>query len=265
MPRPCISMKTIIGNWKMNVGVRESAALARASLLLLRGKKPVPNFVICPPFVALSEVRKVVARGAVHLGAQNMSWEEQGAMTGEISARMLTEVGVTHVLIGHSERRHLLYETNDMVHGKVVMALAHQLIPIVCVGETAEERKQGKTNSVITTQLTSALSGVRLKPKDQLFIAYEPVWAIGTGETPTVLEVIEVHKQIREILNLAFGNIDQNRLPILYGGSVNKENAYAFMRESEVDGVLVGSASVKINQLSEIVDAAIQVLEAQTF
>ena len=257
-------MKTIIGNWKMQVGVRESVALARASMLLLRGKKHVPNFVICPPFVALSEVRKVVARSAVHLGAQNISWEEQGAMTGEISARMLTEVGATHVIIGHSERRQQLNETDAMIHGKIVKALEHQLIPVVCVGETAEDRKQGKTKKVITTQLTRAFNSVRLRSKDQLIIAYEPVWAIGTGETPTVSEVIETHNYIREILNLALPNTPKERIQVLYGGSVNKGNAYPLLRESEIDGVLVGGASVKINQLSEIVDAAIQVLEAQS-
>lgn len=257
-------MKTIIGNWKMQVGVRESVALARASLLLLRGKKHVPNFVICPPFVALSEVRKVVARSALHLGAQNISWEEQGAMTGEISARMLTEVGVTHVIIGHSERRQKLNETDTMIHGKIVKTLEHQMIPIVCVGESAEDRKQGKTKKVISTQLTNVFNSVRLRSKDQLIIAYEPIWAIGTGETPTVTEVKEVHSHIREILDLAFPNTAKERIQILYGGSVKKENAYAFLRESEIDGVLVGGSSVKINQLTDIVDAAIQVLEAQS-
>lgn len=248
----------------MNVGVRESVALARASLLLLRGRKHVPSMVVCPPFVALSEVRKLLARSAVHLGAQNISWEEQGAMTGEISARMLTEVGVSHVIIGHSERRTLLGETNDMVQKKITKALEHQMVPILCVGESAEEHKQGKTNKVVGAQLAAALNATKLRPKDTLMIAYEPIWAIGTGETPTAAEVIEVHKHIKDVLVLAFPNVSSARLPVLYGGSVNKQNAYSFLREPEIDGVLVGGASVKINQLSDIVDVAVQVLEAQS-
>lgn len=257
-------MKTIIGNWKMNLGVRESVALARASLLLLRGKKVAPHLVICPSTIALSEVRKVVARSGCGLGAQNVSSEEQGAFTGETSARMLFEVGATHVIIGHSERRHVFGETDEMVNAKLLKALEHNLIPIVCVGETKEERDAGHVKKVILHQLATAFKNVRPKFSETLYVAYEPVWAIGTGETPTSSEIVEVHAHIREVLGELFPTAPTTAFAVLYGGSVNAENAYAFLREKEIDGLLVGGASIKIHQLKEIVDAACQVLIAQS-
>lgn len=257
-------MKTIIGNWKMNLGVRESVALARASLLLLRGKKVAPHMVICPSTIALSEVRKVVARSGCGLGAQTVSSEEQGAFTGEISARMLHEVGATHVIIGHSERRHLFGETDELVNAKLLKAIEHNLVPIVCVGETAEERANGQVKKVILHQLATAFKMVRPKFSETLFIAYEPVWAIGTGETPSAEEIADVHAYIRGILGELFPMAPASAFAILYGGSVSGENAYGFLREKEIEGFLVGGASIKIHQLKEIVDAACQVLIAQS-
>lgn len=257
-------MKTIIGNWKMNLGVRESVALARSSLLLLRGKKVAPYLVICPSTIALSEVRKVVARSGCGLGAQNMSSEDQGAFTGETSARMLFEVGATHVIIGHSERRQLFGETDEMVNAKLLKAIEHNLIPIVCVGETKVERDAGHVKKVITHQLSVAFKNVRPKFSETLCVAYEPVWAIGTGETPTVNEIVEVHAHVREIFGELFPTAPVSAFAVLYGGSVNGENAYEFLREKEIDGLLVGGASIKIHQLKEIIDAACQVLVAQS-
>ncbi len=257
-------MKYIIGNWKMNLGVRESTALARASLLLLRGKKITPELIVCPSTIALSEVRKVLARSGCGLGAQNMSSEEQGAFTGETSARMLSEVGVTHVMIGHSERRNLFHETDELVHAKCLKALEHNLIPIVCVGETKEERDAGHVKSMIAHQLGIAFKDVRPKFSETLFVAYEPIWAIGTGETPSVQEIVDVHAFVREILGELFPTAPASAFAVLYGGSVNGENAYGFLREKEIDGLLVGGASIKIHQLKEIVDAACQVLVAQS-
>lgn len=248
----------------MNLGVRESVALARASLLLLRGKKIVPHMVICPSTIALSEVRKVVARSGCGLGAQNMSEQDQGAFTGETSARMLFEVGVTHVIIGHSERRHVFHETDQLVNAKILKALEHNLIPIVCVGETKEERAAGQVKKVILHQLATVFKNVRPKFSETLFVAYEPVWAIGTGETPTAQEIVEVHAYIRELLGELFPAAPASAFAILYGGSVDGENAYGFLREKEIDGILVGGASIKIHQLKEIVDAACQVLIAQS-
>lgn len=256
-------MKTIVANWKMNVGVRESVALARGTLLTVRGRKVIPEMIVCPPFVALGEVRKVVARSAAHLGAQNMFWEDSGAFTGETSARMLSELGVSHAIIGHSERRHILGETNEMVRDKVNQALSHQITPILCVGETAEERDAGQAKEVVRTQLASALSQARLRGSDKLLVAYEPVWAIGTGRTASVSDVLEMHEFIRVILDEVFPEAGSSQTAVLYGGSVNAENAYQLLREPQVDGVLVGGASVKLNQFKEVVSAAVEVLEAQ--
>ncbi len=248
----------------MNLGVRESVALARASLLLLRGKKVSPHLILCPSFIALAEVHKVIARSSAVLGSQNVSSEEHGAFTGEISVRMLTEVGVTHAIVGHSERRRLFSETDEMVNQKVLTLLAHNLTPIVCVGETKEERDGGHAKSRVTHQLTAAFKSVHLKSGEHVLIAYEPVWAIGTGVTPSVQEVVEMHLFIREIMTSLFPNAPAGQVSILYGGSVNPENAYHLLREPSVEGVLVGGASVKIQELKAIVDAACDVLEAQS-
>lgn len=257
-------MKTIIGNWKMNLGVRESVALARASLLLLRGKKVSPQLILCPSFIALAEVHKVIARSNATLGAQNVSAEEHGAFTGEISVRMLSEVGVAHVIVGHSERRRLFGETDESVNQKVLKLLEHKLTPIICIGETKEERDSGEAKKRVTHQLSLALREVHLSRGEHLFIAYEPVWAIGTGITPSVQEIVDMHTFIREILNTIFPNTHVGQISILYGGSVDAENAYTFLREPSVEGVLVGGASVKIQELKTIVDAACEVLEAQS-
>lgn len=257
-------MKYIIGNWKMNLGVRESVALARASLLLLRGKKVAPEFIICPSTIALSEVRKVVARSGCRLGAQTVCYEEQGAFTGETSARMLAEVGVTHVIIGHSERRNLFGETDELVNQKVLKVIEHDLNPILCVGETQTDREGGHAKQVVTHQLAMALKNARPKFSETFCVAYEPVWAIGTGVTPTSQEIIEMHSHIRSVLNELFPTAPETAFAVLYGGSVNGENAYRFLREKEIEGLLVGGASIKIHQCKEIIEAACQVLAAQS-
>ena len=254
-------MKTIIANWKMNVGVRESVALARGTLLTLRGRKIAPELIICPAFIALSEVRKVVARSSVALGAQNVFWEESGAHTGEISTRMLQELNVSHVLLGHSERR-AMGETDEDVHKKLLRCLEDGIAPIVCVGETKDERDQGQAMEVVKRQITSAFQGVQIRSQ-KVFVAYEPVWAIGTGDSANVSDVMEMHTFIRSVLNDLYGDTDSKQLPIIYGGSVDPENAYGFLREIVVDGLLVGGASVKINQFKDIVSAAVNVMEAQ--
>ena len=256
-------MKTIVANWKMNLGVRESVALSRASLLLLRGKKVAPHLVLCPSVVALSEVKKVIARSSASLGAQNVSFEEQGAFTGETSVRMLTEVGVSHVILGHSERRRLFGETDEVVNKKLLKVLEHNLVPIVCVGDTKEERDANDAKRRVTHQLTEAFKNVHMKSGERVFVAYEPVWAIGTGVTPTVQEIVEMHTLIRTTIEELFPSAPVGQFSILYGGSVDGKNAYEFLREPSVDGVLVGGASLKIHELADIVNAAAQVLEAQ--
>lgn len=257
-------MKTVVANWKMQVGVRESVALARGTLLTLRGRKTIPELVICPPFVALTEVRKVVARSSASLGAQNLFWEASGSYTGETSSRMLQELDVSHVIIGHSERRQLLGETDAMVNQKVLHALKERFIPIVCLGETREQREEGLARDVVQSQLVAALEGVRLHGANQMFIAYEPIWAIGSGASAAVGDVLEMHAFIKEVLAQMFPDARDGQIRVLYGGSVNSENAYRFLRESEVDGVLVGGASVKLSQFNDIVAAAAEVVEAQS-
>lgn len=247
----------------MNVGTRESVALARGTILALRGKKVIPEVVVCPPFVALSEVRKVVARSHVGLGAQNMHGEEQGAFTGEISSRMLVELDVTHVILGHSERRHEFGETDEMVNKKVLRALEAGLVPIVCVGETSEEREKGEAKSVVEGQLRKAFAEARLRGKTFVLVAYEPVWAIGTGSPATVSDAVEMHEFVLGIMKDIFPSMKNGQIKVLYGGSVDGEDAYGFLREDAVDGVLVGGASIKPTQLNEILAAAIDVIEGQ--
>jgi triosephosphate isomerase len=254
-------MKTIVGNWKMTVGSRESAALARGVVLALRGKKVLPEVIVCPSFVSIPEVRKVVARSHVSLGAQDMFWEETGAFTGATSPRMLEEFGVSHVILGHSERRMHLGETGEMVNKKVRRALESGLVPIVCVGETKEQRASGGAEDAVAAQVHEALSGARLRAKDRLLIAYEPVWAIGSGRPATPKDAATMHAFVRTHAANVVG--EREKIRVLYGGSVDGENAFSFLRETEVDGVLVGSASVKLNQFSGILDAAIDVLEGQ--
>lgn len=257
-------MKTIIANWKMNVGVRESVALARGTLLLLRGRKFLPQTIICPSFIALSDVKKVVARSAVQLGAQTVSHESEGAYTGEVSARMLTELGVSHVIIGHSERRQQFRETDEMINKKMVQALSNHLIPILCVGEQATDREMHQEKNIVKQQLKYVLASIRLKSSDQFMIAYEPVWAIGTGVVAQLTDVLLMHEWIRLTLKEIFPSEESASFSIVYGGSVEGVNAYPFLREQEIDGLLVGGASLKLHQLKEIIEAASSVIEAQT-
>ena len=247
----------------MSVGTRESVALARSVILALRGKKVLPEVVICPSFAALSEVRKVIARSHVALGAQNMFWEEQGAVTGEISPRMLNEFSVSHVILGHSERRNTLGETDEMIAKKLKAALVAGFFPILCVGEKADERDAGKAQEVVETQLRAVLKGKKLGTKQKLAIAYEPVWAIGTGKEASVGDVTEMHANIRSIVREILPKMRDGQLQVIYGGSVNEENVYGFLREDEIDGVLVGGASVVPKQFSGILSAAIDVIEGQ--
>ncbi len=254
-------MKTIIGNWKMNVGARESVALARGVLLALRGRRHLPEVVVCPPFTALTETRKTVGRTHVALGAQDVHWEETGAFTGEISPRMLVETGVSHVLIGHSERRRLFGETDETVGKKTAAALAHGLVPVVCVGETAEERDAGQTEAVVLRQLAAAFSAMPARGAERVFVAYEPVWAIGTGAAATPADAAAVHAAIRAAFRASVKGGDRTKLSVLYGGSADPSNAYAFLRETEIDGLLVGGASVKLQQFTDMIAAAADVLE----
>lgn len=251
-------MKTIVANWKMNVGLRGAVALARGTLLSVRGKKVLPEIVLCPPFVALSDVHKVVARSRAVLGAQDVCFKEEGSYTGEISVRMLSEVGVTHVIVGHSERRSHMQEDDATIAKKIKTVLEASMTPILCVGEKEPDDVE-QAHTELQAQLRGALEGLVLPGRGRLLVAYEPVWAIGTGVSATPAHVIDRHRFIREVL----ADIDRSfaNCPVLYGGSVTKENAYAFLREDQIDGVLVGGASVKLGEFIEIIQAAVDIME----
>lgn len=255
-------MKYVVGNWKMHLGIRESVALVRGVLRGLRGKERTPEVILCPSFTALSEVHKVVARSRVALGAQNVGTERSGAFTGEVSTLMLEDVGAQYVIVGHSERRNVFGETDEMVNQKMHAVNEAKLTPILCVGESMDVRDAGEAYAHVRDQLSSALEGVRLKRSDTLFVAYEPIWAIGSGKPAAVGDIVEMHQMIREHI-AKMDIVEQDKLLLLYGGSVTDENAYQYLREREIDGLLVGGASLKLQQFHGILDAAGEVIHAQ--
>ncbi|MCR4312160.1 MAG: triose-phosphate isomerase [Candidatus Uhrbacteria bacterium] len=253
-------MKTIIANWKMNLGVRESVAQARGVLRILQGKEVLPTIVLCPSFTALAEVRKVTVRSHVELGAQNVGPNHAGAYTGEVSAQQLEDVGAHYVIIGHSERRTRFHEDDGLISDRLTATFAAGLTPILCVGEDAATRERGEHEAFVAAQVMRAFRGVDVSNRAQVIIAYEPIWAIGTGTSAEPADVLAMHRIIREAaasLKLS------DRLHVVYGGSVDGTNAYRFLREPEVDGVLVGGASLKIHEFEGIVGAACDVIAAQ--
>jgi len=210
--------------------------------------------VVCPPFICLPAAKEALDDSNIKLGAQNMYWEEQGAFTGEVAPGMLKEAGVEYVIIGHSERRQYFGETDEMVNKKVLSAVSHNLIPIICVGETLEQREQGVTEKVVDTQTRAALKGLTADVADRVVIAYEPVWAIGTGRTASSDDANEVIGYIRKVVESVLGSQAAAQIRILYGGSVKPDNAAELMNMPEIDGGLVGGASLKAQDFSKIVN-----------
>ena len=247
--------KVIAGNWKMNKTSAEGVALAQ-EIAAAVGKQGAVEVVVCPPFTALESVGRVLEGSEVRLGAQNMHAEANGAFTGEVSAPMLRAIFATHVILGHSERRTLLGETDEGVNRKVLAALRHQLRPIVCVGETLAEREAGATLKVVQTQLERGLEGVSRELAASLVIAYEPVWAIGTGKVATTEQAQEVHAFIRGLLVKLFGDAAAQRIRILYGGSMKPANAPELLAQKDIDGGLIGGASLEARSFLELVAAA---------
>lgn len=245
----------------MNLGTRESVALARGVMRSLRGKESTPNVIIFPPFTVLNEVRKAMARSRMKLGAQNCGTHEKGAYTGEVSVSMLEDVGCEYVLVGHSERRHVFGETNEIIKDRYQMALSSKLTPVLCVGEPAEVRDQGDAEGYVFEQISSCLKDIDIS-KGELFIAYEPVWAIGSDHAALISDMIQMHAFIKETAAKIL-DISKDQVNVLYGGSVDSENAYAFLREELVSGVLVGGASIKIKEFQGIMKAASDVISAQ--
>jgi len=244
----------VAGNWKMHLGLREAGELVRQ--LKASCQVATVEVVICPPFTALASVAQLLNGSSISLGAQDLHWEAQGAFTGEVSPSMLVDVGCRCVIIGHSERRQHFGETNELVARKLRAALDHQLQPIVCVGETLAERQADQTHQVLSRQLDGALRSCAPTDAGELVLAYEPVWAIGTGRNATPEQAQEAHALIRQWLAQRFGAAAAESIRIQYGGSVTATNAASLLAQPDVDGALVGGASLEADSFAAIVKAA---------
>lgn len=242
----------IAGNWKMYKTISEGRSLVKGVIDELSGFNGV-EVVFCPPFTALSAVKELVAGTPFGLGAQDLYWKEQGAFTGEISPLMLKDIGCDYVIIGHSERREHFGETDQTVNAKVKAALAAGIKPIICVGETLAQREAGETQSLIKRQTEGALQGIEAKAIPQIVIAYEPIWAIGTGKSSNGTDANEVIGLIRKTVAGLFGNEPAQQMRIQYGGSVKPENIKEFMDQPEIDGALVGGASLEVESFTKII------------
>ncbi len=244
--------KLIAGNWKMYKTADQTTAFFRDFLPLVSGHTR-DEILICPPYTDLQAALDAAKGSSVAVGAQNLHWEKEGAFTGEISPVMLNSMNVTHVIIGHSERRQYFNETDDTVNRKLETALESGLTPVVCVGEVLEEREAGLTEDVLRRQCVRAFNGISARKAAKLVVAYEPVWAIGTGKTATPQMASDAHAVIRHEVEKSFGAEFAQDLRILYGGSVKPDNATVLMSEAEIDGALVGGASLDAASFSKIV------------
>ena len=245
----------IAGNWKLNKTPHEAILLVdelKRALVDITGV----DVVVCPPFVDLTDVSEALIDHDIALGAQNVFWEDAGAFTGEISAPMLKDLGVAYVIIGHSERRQYFHETNETVNKRLRAALKHGLTPIVCVGENLSQRESNKTFDVIKDHCEGSLNGLSAEEMKKVVVAYEPVWAIGTGKTATPEQAQEVHVFIRQLLGKMFNLEAANSVRIQYGGSVTPENIVSLMAKADIDGALVGGASLKAPSFAAIVKGA---------
>lgn len=249
----------VAGNWKMNTDSRTSVELVEciASCSVEVSSQHV-TVAVCPPFVYLQSVAKALSSSNIAVGAQDVYFEANGAFTGEISASMLKDVGCSYCLCGHSERRHVIGETDELINKKVATAVSGGLLPILCVGELLEEREASQTNEVVTRHVKEGLAGLSAEKLQAVTIAYEPVWAIGTGLTATPDQAQEVHDFIRKLLGQMYDEKTAEEIRILYGGSVKPNNAAELMGQKDIDGVLVGGASLKADDFLAIIQAAVQ-------
>lgn len=250
--------KLIAGNWKMNKTNGDAVTLVQ-EIVAATGQNNDVDVVVCPPFTSLEVVGKALEGSTIKLGAQNMHPEANGAFTGEIAAPMLRAIFATHVILGHSERRSYFGETDAFINQKVVSALKNQLKPILCVGETLAEREAGSTLKVVQTQLEAALEGVNKDQGPNVIVAYEPVWAIGTGKVATTDQAQEVHAFIRELLTKLFTDTVARKIRILYGGSMKPANAPELLAQKDIDGGLIGGASLESRSFVELIKAAASV------
>ena len=243
----------IAGNWKMNTTIAEAEQLA---LAVVRSSADIVDrqVMIAPPFTALAEVADILHDSEVILASQNICWAEKGAFTGEISPPMLKDLGGTMSIVGHSERRHVFGESDALINQRLTGAIEHGLIPILCIGEKLEEREAGKTMEIIETQVREGLVGVSVSDPNEIVIAYEPVWAIGTGKTASVDQAQEVHAFLRKLLTGLYEKNIACQIRILYGGSVNPDNVDALMAQEDVDGALVGGAALDAASFDRIIN-----------
>ena len=249
--------KTVIaGNWKMNNDLTQSEKLIVELKNLLQNEKLNCDVIVCPPYTSLSEASKLLKGSSIKLGAQNMYFEENGAYTGEVSASMLKSVGCEYVILGHSERRTIFNESDELINKKIKKALAAGLTPIFCVGELLEERETGITNDVIKKQILVGLTGITEEEMKKIIIAYEPVWAIGTGKTATPAQAQEVHEFIRDLIEIDYSLEIANDVTIQYGGSVKPDNAKELLSQKDIDGALVGGACLKADSFLGIIKGA---------
>ena len=247
----------IVGNWKMYKTSSEAVDLVGELISLVEDAKGV-DAAVAPPFTALQSVATLLESGntRIGLGAQNMHWEDEGAYTGEVSPTMLKELNVKYVIIGHSERRAYFGETDEGVNKKVTAAIAHDLTPIMCVGETLEEREEERTKEVVQKQIFGGLKDLKAQDVSQMVIAYEPIWAIGTGRSSTAKDANDVIRHIRALVGSQFGQEVAKEVRIQYGGSVKPDNIGEFMAEPDIDGALVGGASLEAQSFAGIVQGA---------
>ena len=241
----------IAGNWKMNKTPDEARALVEALIPLVADAEC--DVVVCPPFVDLCPVSKAIKGTNIHLGAQNIHWAKSGAFTGEISADMLKKFGVEYAIVGHSERRQYFGETDATVNMRAKAALENGITPIICVGESLEQRERGETDEFVASQVRGALEGISADDARRVVIAYEPIWAIGTGRTATAEMAEETITVIRKTLRSIFGNDAAETVRIQYGGSMNPQNAASLMAMENIDGGLIGGASLKAEDFSKVV------------
>jgi triosephosphate isomerase len=242
----------IAGNWKLYKTSQEAVDFVTSLIPMVKDISDV-EIIIAPVFTVLDTVRKTLEDSGLKLAAQNCFWEDEGAYTGEVSPKMLTDAGCTHVIIGHSERRQYFSETDETINKKIKAALKGGLVPIFCAGETLAEREAGETLAVLRKQIAGGLSGISAADVDRTIIAYEPVWAIGTGKTATVNQAQEAHKFIRDLLSELYGQAVSDNIRILYGGSVKPDNVSGLMAQSDIDRALVGGASLNAESFASII------------
>lgn len=251
-----MKQKFVAGNWKMYKDKTETIELISALKAKLNDSSINSEVVICPPFTSIELASELIKESQIKLGAQNVSSEIEGAYTGEVSAKMLKSFGVEYVIIGHSERRTYFKETNEFINKKIKCAIEFDIKPIFCIGETLDEREGGKTFSVVEEQLLSGLRGVTKSELKKMVIAYEPVWAIGTGKTATPQQAQEVHAFIREKIKTIYDFESSEEIRILYGGSVKPENARELFLQPDIDGGLIGGACLNADSFYKIILAA---------